>query len=71
MERMNVVGLEADLKERLELCELCDFKSNYLFVRTQTLDLNLNLLCVNLGHAKRFAIEIFSIALITCFVLIG
>ena len=27
-ERMNVVGLEIDLKERLELC---DFKSNYYF----------------------------------------
>ena len=49
MERMNVVDLEADLKE---LCERCDFKSNYFFVRTQTLDLNLNLLCVYLGHAK-------------------
>ena len=41
------------------------------FVRTQTLDLNLNLLYVYLGHAKRFVTEIFSIALITCFVLTG
>ena len=47
------------------------FKSNYLFVRTQTLDLNLNLLYVYLGHVKRFVTEIFSIALMTCFVLTG
>ena len=40
--------------------ELCDFKSTYyFFVPTQTLDLNLNLLCVYLGHAKRFVTEIF------------
>ena len=54
---MNVVGLETDLQERLELC---DFKSTYFFfVYTQTLDLNLSLLCVYLGHAKRFVTEIF------------
>ena len=42
-----------------------------IFGRTQTFDWNLNLLCVYLGHAKRFVTEIFSIALITCFVLTG
>ena len=57
-----VVGLETDVKERF--CELCvNFailsQLIMFFVHTQTLDLNLNLLCVYLGHAKRFVTEIF------------
>ena len=70
---MNVVGLETDLKERLELCERLRVLNQIIiiFLRTQTLDFNLNLLYVYLGHAKGFITEIFSIALITCFVLTG
>ena len=68
-----VVGLETDLKERFaNLGELCDFKLNYRwFVCTQTLECNLNLLYVYLGHAKRFVTETFSIALITYFAVTG
>ena len=73
MERVNVDGLETDLKERLRTFANLAILNQIIiiFVRTQTLDGILNLLYIYMGHAKRFVTEIFSIAFITCFVLTG
>ena len=57
-ERMNVVGLEAVWMSASELANFAILNQIIYSYFTQTLDWNLNLLYVYLGHAIRFVTEI-------------